>query len=250
VSKKKPSRFIPGIFNYCDRWCERCAFTQRCRSFAMEAKMKARPADENQDARNEEFWDDLATSFGRTSEMIHEMAEEMDVDFSEESLEETSREIKRKEKIAARLGASVLQTAEAYAWRLRDYIKQHPALAPGNDEAGSTADAHPAASLLQDAMEVILWHQFFIMIKLKRAFHSLVEEKEEPRDWPRDSEGTAKVALIGVDRCIAAWAVVRDQLPAHGDAALDFMLRLDRLRNKVEAEFPKARAFVRPGFDE
>ncbi len=85
---------------------------------------------------------------------------------------------------------------------------------------------------------MILWHQFFIMIKLKRAFHSLVEEKKEPRDWPRDSEGTAKVALIGVDRCIAAWAVVRDRLPAHGDAALDFMLRLDRLRKKVEAGFP------------
>ena len=36
---RKPARnpkFIPGIFNYCDRWCERCAFTARCRTFAME----------------------------------------------------------------------------------------------------------------------------------------------------------------------------------------------------------------------
>ena len=109
---------------------------------------------------------------------------------------------------------------------------------------------HPPADLLRDALEVVLWHQFFITVKLKRAFHSLVNEKEEPHDWPRDSEGTAKVVLIGVDRCIAAWAAVRGHLPEHGNAALDFMLRLDRLRNKVEAEFPKARAFVRPGFDQ
>src|SRR2546428_13738189 len=25
--------FIVGIFNYCDRWCETCAFTSRCRVF-------------------------------------------------------------------------------------------------------------------------------------------------------------------------------------------------------------------------
>ena len=29
-------RFIPGIFNYCDRWCERCPQTARCRLFAMD----------------------------------------------------------------------------------------------------------------------------------------------------------------------------------------------------------------------
>ncbi len=26
-------RFIPGIYNYCDRWCERCAYTGRCLNF-------------------------------------------------------------------------------------------------------------------------------------------------------------------------------------------------------------------------
>ena len=26
-------KYIPGIYNYCDYWCERCAFTKRCRNF-------------------------------------------------------------------------------------------------------------------------------------------------------------------------------------------------------------------------
>jgi hypothetical protein len=30
--------FIPGVYNYCDRWCERCPFTGRCRVFADEAE--------------------------------------------------------------------------------------------------------------------------------------------------------------------------------------------------------------------
>ena len=27
--------FIPGIYNYCDSWCERCLYTSRCMNFAM-----------------------------------------------------------------------------------------------------------------------------------------------------------------------------------------------------------------------
>src|ERR1051325_6177875 len=34
--------FIVGIFNYCDGWCERCAFTSYCRLFADRAEMEAR----------------------------------------------------------------------------------------------------------------------------------------------------------------------------------------------------------------
>jgi hypothetical protein len=33
--------FIVSIFNYCDRWCEACAFTSRCRVFADVARMEA-----------------------------------------------------------------------------------------------------------------------------------------------------------------------------------------------------------------
>lgn len=29
--------FIVGVFNYCDRWCERCPLSRRCRLFADEA---------------------------------------------------------------------------------------------------------------------------------------------------------------------------------------------------------------------
>ena len=41
-------RFISGIFNYCDRWCERCSFTARCLNFAMENEEMDEP--ENHDA--------------------------------------------------------------------------------------------------------------------------------------------------------------------------------------------------------
>ena len=36
--------FILGIYNYCDRWCECCRFTARCRVFAAVAMHEAMAA--------------------------------------------------------------------------------------------------------------------------------------------------------------------------------------------------------------
>jgi hypothetical protein len=66
---------------------------------------------------------------------------------------------------------------------------------------------------------------------------------------PRDQDGSAKLALIVIERSILAWAVLSLHEPAFAETALSAMLTLRRLRAAVEKEFPKARGFVRPGFD-
>src|SRR5215475_1723060 len=52
---------ISGIYNYCDRWCERCAFTSRCFLYATE---KSDPDLDDPEARaitNAKFWRKLAS---------------------------------------------------------------------------------------------------------------------------------------------------------------------------------------------
>jgi len=58
----KSSRFITGIFNYCDYWCERCAFTRQCRNFAMskEEEHEAAGVFDTTEATRKAFWDRLA----------------------------------------------------------------------------------------------------------------------------------------------------------------------------------------------
>lgn len=53
-------RFIPGIYNYCDRWCERCPQTSYCLNFAIVQEEFSDP--EEQDIRNEAFWKKLSMS--------------------------------------------------------------------------------------------------------------------------------------------------------------------------------------------
>lgn len=277
------SGYIPGIFNYCDRWCERCAFTLRCRTYAMENSMRRSrgmkdddedeadtdtevdegneesPAAENRDEANADFWQALSESYGMSKEELEEMAEGLSFDLTEEELKEAEETERRQEERAMELGGGATQSAEAYAWKLREFFKAHPELEEMDAEAfqahvvspsGNAAETKGRAVLLWDAIEIILWHEYFIQVKLHRAYHSRAREEEFPPDWPADSDGTAKVVLIALDRCIAAWAVVQELLPQHAQAAVEFMVRLDRLRERVSADFPEAREFVRPGFDE
>jgi hypothetical protein len=64
-----------------------------------------------------------------------------------------------------------------------------------------------------------------------------------------DFRGSAKVALTGIDRSVAAWVALCFSFPGKADSILDILVLLDRLRTDIEGAFPEARRFVRPGLD-
>lgn len=63
-------------------------------------------------------------------------------------------------------------------------------------------------------------------------------------DW----NGSAKVALISLERSEAAWQVIAQSTGDAVPAALAG--RVADLRQAVEQTFPNARSFIRPDFDE
>ena len=70
---------ISGIYNYCDRWCEKCQFTSRCLLYATEQE-DPDDSPESRDIQNKAFWDKLGRIFQETKEMLTEWAEEAGVD--------------------------------------------------------------------------------------------------------------------------------------------------------------------------
>ena len=68
---------IAGIYNYCDRWCERCAYTARCLSFKMD-RATARPGEPGADPQS--FWDDLARSFALARRLVEREARRHGID--------------------------------------------------------------------------------------------------------------------------------------------------------------------------
>ncbi len=52
-------RFISGIYNYCDRWCERCNFTSRCLTYEQLPESSKSDDPAASDLDNAKFWEEM-----------------------------------------------------------------------------------------------------------------------------------------------------------------------------------------------
>lgn len=184
-------RFISGIYNYCDRWCERCQFTSRCLVYAQE--QASTDGSESNDINNEAFWFD--NQFPKIEQAL-EAADLPLIDFDHQ------------EKIES----------------------------------------------VRDAVEVIRWYQFQIAVKIMRALMGNDDEDEETDESPfahqKDSDGSVKVALLGMSRSIGAWGRLSEEFPDQAQEVVPLLVHLERRRRRTELSFPNAMNFIRPGFDE
>ena len=227
---------ISGIYNYCDRWCERCPLTSRCLVYATEQEDNDSP--ENHDLRNEAFWQKLSAVLQETREMIGEWASDTGVDLNGPSDDDTRPQ--RKRQLVD--NHPLTKAGKKYANAASDWFRDFDQTLDGDN-----------SERLEDAREVIQWYQYQIAVKTMRALSGRREELEadpEIAEFPNDSDGSAKVALIGIDRSIAAWRLMQLSLPEHLGSIVPLILQLECLRNRLETAFPGARDFVRPGFDE
>src|SRR6185503_15852915 len=170
---------ISGIYNYCDRWCERCPLTSRCLVYATE--QDDNDLFENHDVRNEAFWKKLGAIFQETREMIAEWATNAGVDFTANGDEDEAR-CKRKRQLVD--NHPLTRAGKKYANAASDWLREF--------------DQTIEISNLEDAREVIQWYQYQIAVKTMRALSGRKEELEEDpeiMDFPKDSDGSAKVAL-------------------------------------------------------
>jgi hypothetical protein len=245
---------ISGIYNYCDRWCERCPFTSRCLNFEMSEEKFGDL--QSADVTNEAFWEKLGETLHETLTMVKEMAAEKGIDLDAIDIEEEQAGRRFVENSVAHMTTHL---AKSYISMTNDWFDANVYIyeddggafeaisAPNSTHSTPRKDTRP----LIDGVDVIRWYQHQIYVKLKRAYHSIQDEKlEELDDFPKDSDGSTKVALIGIDRSISAWGEILKFLPDQEEKILGIVAHLERLRNRTEADFPDARAFVRPGFDE
>ena len=81
-------------------------------------------------------------------------------------------------------------------------------------------------------------------------FAELDEDEAYIAAVENDADGSAKIALIGIDRSSSAWRILQSSLPEKAESTVQMLLELERFRRATEQNFPNAREFIRPGFDE
>lgn len=251
-------RYIAGIYNYCDRWCERCDFTQRCLNYdtRLEFEELARESEEDQDGDG--LVADLTNALQGTVDLLQTVAEEEMVEWEAGFAASVDDDIPGALRAAER--HPLTQAADAYIGMVNDwfgFVSGKDRLAGSEDFFANldllSEDVEQHTGAIEDAVETIHWFQFFISVKIQRALYSLRSEAYQPEfldDMPRDSDGTAKIALIAIDRSVGAWGALLSAFPDGRTLTLSILALLTRLRQDVAAEFPNAWAFVRPGFDE
>lgn len=230
---------IDFISAYCDRWCERCAFTDRCSIFAV--KIAEGMCDGDLHAAME-------LAIGRPQPVDGErepsagerlLAELGDMTVSDQEMKEYRRIEKARR---ARLERHPLsKMVHTYTMRAVDWLKDHR----------ERLQAH-ADPVLREALEVVGWDVWLVGAKIHRALHGRDESRsgEMPDDDPvqNDWNGSAKVALISLARSESAWRTIAQAVS--DERAAVFADGLGHLRRALERDFPDAIAFVRPGFDE
>jgi hypothetical protein len=87
--KARDPKYISGIYNYCDRWCERCQFTSRCLNCTIVDETAGDL--KSIDRANEDFWKQLFEILGETLAMVQEMARETGVDIENICTDEDTR---------------------------------------------------------------------------------------------------------------------------------------------------------------
>ena len=247
-------RFITGIYNYCDRWCERCPLTSRCLVYAMEqAEGVEDPA--ARDIRNQAFWQHVEAILRETKEMLDELmaAHSIVLDPLDEGAERalTAWHDEAQAHPHAQAGTDYAGAVDAWFDQAEGcFATRGETLAQQEQMGLASTDPAEDARRLRDAAEIIRWYQHQIPVKIIRAVGSAQRDKclDLPHD-PGDADGSAKVALLGMDRSLVAWSEILRQLPGEEDRILPLLASLSRLRRDVETAFPHARAFLRPGFD-
>lgn len=250
----KDDQFIGGIYNYCDRWCERCPFTSRCMNFALANEQF--PNQESRDIRNEAFWQRLSETFLMTLELVREMAEREGIDLDALDTENEAEQERLNDEFAR--AHKCCRMAKTYTDMVDEWFDSVKELSEKKEDGLKTemqveissADPLGKSASCEEALEVIGWYQHQIYVKLMRAVRGAMEEQHElSHEFAKDSDGSAKVALIGIDRSIAAWGELRPCFLAYEGEILDILVHLEGLRRNVEEAFPAARGFIRPGFD-
>jgi hypothetical protein len=219
---------IEFISEYCDRWCERCTFTNRCSAYAVQAAlgMCGDLGEALQLAVGAPMAPGASTRLVTTVEVGRPMPPE--VRELQAAVAAHARRIKE---------APLTKNAMEVAIAEHRWFHAHVAIRESGD------------AVVREAVAIVSWNSTFIGGKLARALHGR-ESSDGQDDDPiqNDWNGSAKIALISIERSESAWQTIAQAI---GDpAAAELASAMSHLRDEVEEAFPFARLFKRPGFDE
>jgi hypothetical protein len=240
---KEKTVFIKGIYNYCNRWCERCQFTENCAnnnpgdSFSLVKSSSGNNGVENNGCDENESIDAMLDLF---EFIMNETGIEMEVIPLE--VNDTSGKLPDMKKLMKH--PLYMQAVTCYDMMM-DWQNNNRVVF---DEIHleEIQKQLPVDEKFKGALEVIRWNRTVLLSKTYRA---LSDESDSAKEIMTDANGSLKVVLIAIDDLFDAWCALLSILPEAESNILDILQHLTILKDHIRVEYPLAEKFIRPGFD-
>lgn len=259
------TRLIPGIFNYCDRWCERCDYRDRCRLFQSETERNIRHILNDEDPHDPEIVaGDIKESLEDALEMLKAQMEiegitEEDFEDIEEIADEDSQyifddfddergEVTESGKIV-RTSHPLALLADAFYKAVIDYYEKiKSALAQNPD------DIEPDDDPLYEELKILMWYspQISVKIRLCAGSKAKLENEKDEDDIEFETEMmniNSRIAFTGMEKCLTSLQKIYNIETHHQDDVLSLLASIKKMKDGFEEEFPAVHTFKRPYFD-
>lgn len=236
---------IPGIYNYCDNWCDQCRFSNRCSNYNVSIEI----------TDPESFFKTLEENISQATQILEKIyvknGLESMLPSSPESGEGTEGDTYVEEQQLIDLAntyekkaSSILETLDKES--IVSNIEHQLQLGTLNEEKAdlkiTTWNFH---------LEAIGHYLQVIPKKLDRAVRERkVEDLFSDNDDQRVSNGSAKVGLICIKKSIDAWEHLMDSDVIPEDDSISMLALLQKTQRLALSIFSSALAFIRPGFDD
>ena len=159
VSKKE---FYKTPFNYCDRWCERCRFTDRCRVFQREQESRQRWLKRGGDPDSWEYaLNTVKGSFREVRKLLTKEAKRRGID-PKTFNDSDSQPLPPPEQFPS------YNVINKFSQSLEKILKELRVVPIDADE-----------KLIMENTEIISYYRPLIVVKIYRALTSKIEEEEE-----------------------------------------------------------------------
>jgi hypothetical protein len=237
--------YIAGIYNYCDRWCEKCEYTTHCLLFTNESKI--------------------------VTQEIMKPGESLDIDkifdmnfdnYLDEMEEDIFRDTSEYEKPEDGQIEDDFEINKQPLSKLADefFMGSHLLIKKMDERYNFYALSNKRLTDSQfnkffEEFEVFVWFHSLIVAKIKRAVSGKIEMlKDDDEDMINireyDMNGSAKISVIALRKITKALNKLFDKMPEFKEDISNLLVIAGELLNITEFEFPNYNDFIRPGFDE
>ncbi len=249
-------KLIPGVFNYCNRWCERCALAHRCMLRVSELEMENKFDDPEDSLPDFSFEMDAEDS--EQEKALDEVIEFVpEFEMEEPSPDAMSALAKRREEMDRMLEQNAPVKEAQMAGELIEIVLQRGNSLLAKEAPVSTEGltyhqqqmVEGESHRIQNLLDILSWYRYMIQVKTMRAVSGKSEEDEIDDPIQNDSNGSAKVIMIGAGHCLKAANGLLALIPAMEGELLLLLSSLQKYIKLMEDEFPNAMKFIRPGFD-